>query len=450
MIPVAQHPFLRRPQRTVLTLTLPVIFSQIAEPLTAMVDTAFVARLGAVPLAALGVGGAAVSLLLWIFYFLGVSVQTEVSRALGHGSETRASQISSLALLLAACSGLLLTLLGLTSVEALTQLLGAGPEVQAPAMAYIQIRLLGAPAVMLTLVGFGTLRGLQDMRTPLWIALGVNLLNALLDIPFIFGLGPLPAMGVAGAAWASIIAQYLGALWLLRRLQRRLDLQLHFARADLLLLLRAGRDLVVRSGLLTLFLLLSTRVANQIGPEAGAAHQAVRALWMFCGWLMDAFGTSAQSLVGYFLGAQRLRLARQAAAVAILQALATGILLGALALLAAPLVRALFVPPEAAAFFTTGWLVAALTLPLTALAFVTDGIHWGAGDYAWLRNGMIVATLVAALLLLLTDTAAPEAFLLVWLSLLLWLILRTLFGMLRIWPGHARAPLRHMRPPRPA
>ena len=62
---------------------------------------------------------------------------------------------------------------------------------------------------------------------------------------------------------------------------------------------------------------------------------------------------------------------------------------------------------------------------------------------------MLVATAAGALLLLTIETNAPHAFLLVWLALLLWLILRTLFGMLRIWPGHARAPLRHMRAPEP-
>ena len=446
----SQHPFLVRPHRTALALTLPVIISQIAEPLTAMVDTAFVARLGAAPLAALGVGGSAVSLLLWIFYFLGVSVHTEVARAFGHASLPRAARFTSQALILAALAGILLLLLGLANAHALARLLGAAPAVYPHALAYIQVRLLGAPAVLLTHVGFGALRGLQDMRTPLWIALAVNLLNALLDLPLIFGLGPLPPGGVAGAAWASVIAQYLGLVWLLLRLRRRPGLQIHFARADALTLLRAGRDLVVRSGLLTLFMMLSTRVANQISPEAGAAHQALRSLWLFCGWLMDGFGTCAQSLVGFFLGAQSRCIARRAAAVTALQALATGIALSLLALLATNPARALFVPPDAAPLFTPAWLLAALSLPLTALAFVTDGIHWGAADYAWLRNGMLVATAAGAALLLAIDTAAPDAFLHVWLALLLWLILRTLFGMLRIWPGHQRAPLRHMRATRPA
>ena len=125
MIPVAQHPFLRRPQRTVLTLTLPVIISQIAEPLTALVDTAFVARLGAVPLAALGVGGSAVSLLLWGLYFLGISTQTGVARALGGGSQRRAAEITSQALLLGALAGGLLLLAGRPGAEVLAHLLGA-------------------------------------------------------------------------------------------------------------------------------------------------------------------------------------------------------------------------------------------------------------------------------------------------------------------------------------
>ena len=450
MTPVAQHPFVTRPHRTVISLTLPVIISQIAEPLTGLVDTAFVARLGAPPLAALGVGGSSVSLLIWVFYFLGISTMTEVAQALGRGQLERVRRITSLGLLLAAAAGSLMLLVGVTGVETLARFMGAAPEVHDLAVAYIQLRLLGAPAVLLTMVGFGALRGLQDMRTPLRIAVLVNAVNILLDVPFIFGLGPLPAMGVAGAALASVIAQYLGLAFLLLHLRRRPGLRWYFDRDDILKLLRAGRDLMIRSGLLTFFLMFSTRVANQIGPEAGAAHQAMRTLWLFGGLLMDGFGTCAQSLIGYFLGAGNLRQARRAAAVTLLQGGSTGVAICLLCLLATSLVREVFVPPAAAAAFNAAWLIAALTQPLAALAFITDGIHWGSGDYAWLRNGMIVSTVAGGLLLLATDTTAPQAFLLVWLALLLWLVLRTLFGLLRIWPGHARAPLRHMRVPEPA
>ena len=442
---VAQHPFLNRPHRTVLALTVPVIISQIAEPLTGLVDTAFVARLGAPPLAALGVGGAAVSLLTWVFYFLGISTMTEVAQALGRGRLQRAREIASLGLLLAAGAGALMLLVGILGVEQLAQFMGAAPEVHQLAVDYIRIRLLGAPAVLLTMVGFGALRGPAGHAHAAARRRAGERHHILLDLPLIFGLGPLPPLGVSGAALASIIAQYLGLAVLLRHLRRRPGLVWHVDRDDILVLLRAGRDLVVRSGLLTLFLMFSTRVANQIGPEAGAAHQAMRTLWLFGSWLADGFGTCAQSLVGFFFGAAQIRQARHAAAVAILQGLAAGVALCLLCLLAAPPLRELFVPPEAASAFNSAWLVAALTLPLAALAFVSDGIHWGTGDYAWLRNGMIVSTAIATLVLLLTDVTAPPAFLLVWLALFLWLALRTCFGLLRIWPGHVRAPLRHMR-----
>ena len=77
------HPFVDRPNRTLLALAVPVFFSLIAEPLTGLIDTAFVSRLGAEPLAALGVGTAALSSIFWIFNFLGSGTQTNVAQARG-------------------------------------------------------------------------------------------------------------------------------------------------------------------------------------------------------------------------------------------------------------------------------------------------------------------------------------------------------------------------------
>ena len=94
-----QHPFIRSPHRTVLTLSIPVLVSLIAEPLTGLVDTAFVARLGAESLAALGVGTAALSSVFWVFGFLGVGSQTEVAQALGNGRPNRAARVAGLAIL---------------------------------------------------------------------------------------------------------------------------------------------------------------------------------------------------------------------------------------------------------------------------------------------------------------------------------------------------------------
>ncbi|RLD96681.1 MAG: MATE family efflux transporter, partial [Bacteroidetes bacterium] len=206
----APHPFIKRPHRTLIGLSLPVLLSLTAEPITALVDTAFISSLGVVPLAALGVGTTALSSLFWMFNFLGIGAQTEIAQAYGKGDQIKVKKTLSLALLLAAGFGLLLILMLGPSASWLAGLLGASGAVKTNAVSYMQIRLFGAPAVLLTLVSFGALRGLQDMKTPLWIALGVNVLNILLDWVMIFGRGPFPILGVAGSALASTISQWLG------------------------------------------------------------------------------------------------------------------------------------------------------------------------------------------------------------------------------------------------
>ena len=84
-----RHPFVLHPHRTVVTLSLPVLLSLVAEPLTGIADTAFVARLGSAPMAGLGVAAVLLSSVFWVFNFLGIGTQTEVARADAHGYRAR-------------------------------------------------------------------------------------------------------------------------------------------------------------------------------------------------------------------------------------------------------------------------------------------------------------------------------------------------------------------------
>ena len=118
----------------------------------------------------------------------------------------------------------------------------------------------------------------------------------------------------------------------------------------------------------------------------------------------------------------------------------TGLLV-LLLLCSAPL-AVVFVPADARAYFVAGLFISALSQPLTALAFVTDGIHWGTGDYAYLRNAMIVSTAGGVLLLAAIDHGHPHAFAHLWLAVTGWAGIRAGFGAVRIWPGIGNAPLR--------
>ena len=436
------HPFVRRPHRTVLALSVPVLFSLVAEPLTGLVDTAFVARLGAASLAALGVGTAALSSIFWIFNFLGIGSQTEVAQALGRGRTERAARIAGLAFVMSGLFGLLLIVVGWPSAGGISRLLGAEGGVQADAVTYMRIRLLGAPAVLATLAAFGVLRGLQDMRTPLWIAVTVNVINIGLDALFIIGYGPFPGWGVGGAAAASAFAQWVGAAWAVAVVVKRLGWPSHLRFNEATSLLRIGSDLFLRTGFLTLFLLLSTRVATQIGPESGAAHQAIRQFWIFAALGLDALAITAQSLVGYFVGSDWTGQARRVAAVSSLWAVALGILLALFMWGAQDWLARVLVPVSAWTLFFPAWFMAVLIQPINALAFVTDGIHWGTGDFRYLRNVVILATLIGASCLLLIDTTSPHALTWVWGATNVWIMVRALLGVLRIWPGIGQSPLR--------
>ena len=422
-----------------------MLLSLVAEPLTGLVDTAFVSRLGAAPLAALGVGAVLLSSVFWVFNFLGISTQTEVARAHGAGASARARETGGIALALAAGFGTLLAVVGWPGVDLAASAMGAEGVVHEGATVYLRIRFLGGPATLLMMASFGALRGLQDMRTPLWIAVGSNALNAALDAVLIFGLGPVPALGIAGAAWATTASQWVGAAWAVAAVRRRIGFPSRLHARDARHLLVVGRDLFIRTGLLVTFILFTTRAATRIGADSGAAHQAVRQVWLFTAFVLDAYAATAQSLIGYFLGANRVAQARRVAGVASGWGLATGFALALGMWLGEGPVAMLLVPEGARSIFAAAWLVSAAAQPLNALSFVTDGIHWGARDYRYLRNAMLTATGLGLTAIALIDESTPGALTRVWLATAAWIAVRTALGIARVWPGLGAAPLRPVK-----
>jgi MATE family multidrug resistance protein len=206
-------------------------------------------------------------------------------------------------------------------------------------------------------------------------------------------------------------------------------------------LLQVGGELFVRTGLLTLFLLLTTRAATRIGPEAGAAHQAIRQFWVFANLFLDAFAVTAQSLVGYFIGSRQIEQARKVAYLACVWSLAAGTLISFVMLFGRTLAAGLFVPDSAFALFMPAWLVAAVVQPISALSFVTDGIHWGTGDFRYLRNVVVLASGCGVIAIQLLDLSQPGCFTRIWMIIAFWILIRGLLGVLRIWPGIGKAPL---------
>jgi len=436
------HPFIAQPNRTLIRLSIPVLVSLTAEPITALVDTAFISSMGVVPLAALGVGTTALSSLFWMFGFLGVGAQTEIAQLFGRGKKDQAGGILSLTLLLSALAGLLIILAISPTAEGLTRVLGASGAVQANAIRYTRIRLFGAPAVLLILTISGALRGIQDMRTPLWIALGVNGLNIVLDWLLIFGIGPFPALGVEGSALASTISQWFGALLGLVLVTQKIKPSRKFQLRETLKILRIGGDMFIRTGMLNLFLIYTTRAANQISPNSGAAHQVLRQMWVFTALALDAFAATVQSLVGFFIGRGSVPNAKFVVKIALAWSLGTGIALSALMAAGQGFVIRHLVPASAAAVFIPAWLVSTLSQPLNSIAFLTDGVHLGTGDYGFLRNAVLTSSLIGILGLWLLERNGTSTLYWIWILITVWIVLRGAIGLLRIWPGIGNSPFR--------
>ena len=441
-----EHPFRQDPHSTLIVLTIPVLASLVAEPITGLVDTHWVSRLGAGPQTALGIATTLLSSIFWIFNFLGIGTQTSIARGRGGDDTEGRDRICGVALTLAGLLGVLSAIMLLPCLPWIATAMNARGATLDATVTYASIRLLGSPALLLTSAAFGALRGLEDMRAPLSIAIGVNVINAVLDPLLIFGAGPFPAAGLAGAAWASVIAQWLGALAALSLLRRSLRLRVTLDARTVRSLAVVGRDLLVRTGLLSAFLIWTTAVATRAGDDAGASHQAIRQVWILMALVLDAFAMTAQSLVAFFIGSRDPEEARRVARVTIGWSLGTSVLLTIGLLLATPWVESVLIPASARSVFRPAWIVASLSMPINAVSFATDGIHWGTGDFAFLRNVVLLATLTGGLALVvalaIAPAMAPAALLVsVWCATALWVGVRAVLGFLRITPGIGGAPL---------
>ncbi|NNC75584.1 MAG: MATE family efflux transporter, partial [Acidimicrobiia bacterium] len=295
-----------RYDREILALAIPALGTLAADPLVSLVDTAFVGQIGAVELAALAIAAAIFGVVFWAFSFLAYGTTPAVAHAVGDGDHDSASRVVAAAMTIALVAGVVALAGGQAGLRwMVTTVMNASAEVAEPAVDYLRIRLFALPVVLLITAGHGVFRGFQDTRTPLVLSLGLNLINLVLDPILIFGAG----LGIAGAAWATLIAQWAGAVSfvvVLAARSGRLGVTLAWPRwDDIRRLLRVGGDLIVRSAALVGTLTYATAVAAGIGTVDVGAHHVAMQLWVFLALVVDALAIAAQALVGKYRGSDR-------------------------------------------------------------------------------------------------------------------------------------------------
>ena len=383
----------RRYDRRIIGLALPALGALAADPLITLVDTAFVGRIGTTELAALGVNAAIFGLAFFAFNFLAYGVTPLVSQALGRGDTEQAGRVIANGLVAAVALGLLVVAVLEAAAGPILDLMGATDDLGREAIGYLRIRGAAAPAVLIITLGHGAFRGYADTTTPFVVTLGLNIVNLVLDPLLIFGLD----WGLAGAAVATLVAQWVGAGWFLFLLMRRLGVSFAPSSArELFGLLKVGRDIVIRTTALLVTFTVATRVATAIGEVQVAAHQIAIQLLIFLALLIDSLAIAAQTLIARFIGEERIgdawALSRRLLELGAIVGLALAVLLVA----TRSVVPAWFTSEVEVQEALKGiWLILALLQPLAALVYVWDGIVLGAADFGYLAGAMVVSMAAA-------------------------------------------------------
>jgi putative MATE family efflux protein len=376
----------------ILRLALPAFGALVAEPLFLLGDSAIVGRIGTVPLGGLGVASQALTTLVSISIFLAYGTTAAVARQLGAGNRRAAIQRGIDGLWLAAGIGVAVLAAGLPLAPLIVRAFGASPGVTAGAITYLRISLLGAPAMLAVLAGTGVLRGLQDTRTPLAVAICASAGNIVLNAIFVLGLG----WGLAGSASGTVIVQNAAALVYLAvvaRGARRAGLALRPDGAGVRGAAVAGAALVLRTLSLQAVLVVTTALAARMGNAAIAAHQIAFRIWMLLSLALDAIAIAGQAITGKYLGAGDVAGARAATARMIAWGAVYGVVFGAVILAARPFLPGLFAAaPPVAGLLLDVLLVVAVLQPVAGVVFVLDGVLIGAGDQDYLAlAGLLTA-----------------------------------------------------------
>jgi Na+-driven multidrug efflux pump len=469
-------------------LALPAVASLLLDPVLGAVDTAFVGRLEGEGAAA-ALGGLAVATTVFnfsfkLFNFLAVVTGPLVASQIAAAAAKNASRASDApgddsggdgrvdgrvgraaaaetvrgAMTLAVALGVSATLAleigadgvlawaGGNALEGTTAASSASiePTMMSEAEAYLRVRALSAPAALVGTVAVGAFRGLLDTKTPLLVSGGANFVNLVLDPILIFGLGPVPAFGVAGAAAATTAAEWIAAAAFWALLVEEGLLPRLFASSDaggksgdevlkrnreaskapsdvdsevdgastatsppsgvrgwakaLKPLAAGSASQLARTLLLQAVLVRAT--AEAAGAGAAGAHQICIQVWWVTLFALDALAVAAQSLVAASLGAGDVPGARRAAERSLSWGLAAGTAVGVGLLVAGPMVPRLFTDDADLARAALPSLTSvALLQPLNAAVFVGDGVLQGAADFDYLAMAMAASAAPALLLL---------------------------------------------------
>ncbi|CAN6467429.1 unnamed protein product [Victoria cruziana] len=425
----------------ILAIALPALLALAADPVTSLVDTAFIGHLGSSELAGVGVSISVFNLVSKLFNIplLNITTSFVAEEEVLVSNVENASSTSGTKRVLPSVSASLVLAAGLGIAEAIALSIGSGyflnimgipadSPMHLPAEQFLALRGLGAPAVVIALAAQGSFRGFKDTKTPLYAIGAGNLLNAVLDPILMFTFN----LGVGGAAIATVMSEYVIAFILLWELNSRVMLippKLQMVQLDRFI--NSGFLLTGRTIAVLCTLTLGTSMAARQGPTMMAAHQICLQIWLAVSLLNDSLALSGQALLAGAYSQGDYKQARLIIDRVLQIGLLTGVGLSILLYLCFGTFVELFTTDSSVLeIVRSGVLFVAGSQPINALAFVFDGIYYGVSDFNYAAYSMVLVGLTSSLFLLLGANIFGLAG--VWTGLFVFMSLRMAAGFWRL------------------
>jgi putative MATE family efflux protein len=381
-------------QKAILALGVPASLESVFQMSLGFIDQVVIGRLGETSIAAVGLTNQMLFLSTLVLGTIGSSTAILVAQHHGKGDEQGVSLVSGTSFLLAVLIGLPLAAVAALFPDETLRLVGADAAIVSAGRQFFRIIALTLPLSLLSAVIVSVLRSLGDAKTPMLVTLGSVFVNTLLSVALVFGVGPIPALGVAGAAQATLIVQVLrlGALlYLMLARQRAVRFQsTHFTRLERSAVERIASltyPIALIEALWSLGTFVYTLLAVRLGTTEVAASQiviATEAVFIMCS---SGLAVAGLTLVGQEIGAGDLAAMRAKSKEMIRMGVYSSAFFG-LALAATSLLLHVFYPnvsEEALSLAMVGLLLNALFQPAKVLNMIMgNGVLRAGGDTKYL------------------------------------------------------------------
>lgn len=433
--------------KRILGLALPNIVTNITVPLLGMVDMAIVGHLSSSHIGAITIGTSIFNLIYWNFGFLRMGTSGYTAQAYGAQKWDEAMRTLVRAAVLALAIALSLIVLQWPISKLALVVFEGSPEVLRLALTYFFIRIWAAPATLGLYAIKGWFIGMQDSKTPMWIAIALNIVNIACSLLMVLVLH----WDIAGVALGTVAAQYsglaLGLVFLHRRWRKDSNLapyrisrklvkeSLHWD--ALRSFFKLNGDIFLRTVCLSAVFTFITAASGRIGDQILAIDALLLQFFTLFSYIMDGFAFAGESLVGRYIGARQPRELRLAVRLLMLWGLILTVFFTVVYALFDNQILHIFTDDESLIAATGDYLLWVLLIPVCGFAaFLLDGIFVGATASHTMRNAMFVATAgFFSLYFGLKAAVALDCHVwnnILWLSFMVYLILRGLLQGLRV------------------